>query len=607
MIFRGKMENAITLLKNTSSWLSEIKRPLESISKDNEPRFIKLGQELQSIYSDTKIITHSATEAASLIEGESDDNLLMHIDSLAEVSMNNIEAFRNGLAEMFPKFESCINYMKVLNEACPGIIKIAKMLNMIALNISVESSRSETCEDMFRIFVQEIKELAGKASSISYKIKEDSENSKASQENDFLRILERRAQLDKTADKAREIISENAKRVEEVMSLSHQVLRESEIHSKKISELVGEVVMAIQFHDIARQQIDHVIEALQDIKNQIGEIGESGEVLPVNPEENSNLLGQAHSILSLQVLQIQQVATEVDAVYEKILTAFEEIAYEIESIVNGLGRLERGNVAVSQEHSAFNLLLSGFGNLEATMANGEELERQIDESMKRTSESASSLSKNLNMIEDLSMQFHIKSINALVMSKRLGKSGVTLAVLAEYVTEGAKKSDSFALKVVEILRSLQAAADDLNRLSLKTDKGPGDEGQSDRYFAGGISFISEIYNRFLKNAEETHQYSMALRKKISGIGLGLSFLNNMKSDLEKCLNRMREVLETLGPFSSLNQNITCDLSKLKDRYTMQLERGIHQKAFGSENISFEVNIKKAKVADHDLGDNVELF
>jgi len=597
------METTIEILKNTSSWLSEIKRPLESISTSNEPRFIKVGQELQSIYSDTEIITRSAIEATRLIEEDSNENLLAHINSLAEGSLDKIEAFRKGLAEMFPNFESCINYMKNLNDTCPDIIKIAKMLNMTALNISVESSRTESSKEMFQIFVQEIKELAGKASQVSSRIKEDSEDSRVNQENDFARILERRDQLDVTAHNAKEIISENVKRVEEVMELSRHILRESEKHSQKISGLVGDVVMALQFHDIARQQIEHVIQALQDIEAQIGD----RDALQDNPEENSKSLGKAYYLLRIQVFQTQQVASEIESVHEKILTAFEEISSEIDSIIHEIGRLGRGHAERSQERSAFNHLLSGFEKLEATMANGEELERQIDESMKRTSESASNLSNYLSMIEDLSMQFHIKSINALVMSKRLGKSGVTLAVLAEYVTEGAKKSDSFVLKLVDILRSLQSASDDLNRLSLKTGNGSGGEGRSERDLSDGILFISEIYEKFLKNAEEARQRSMTLRKKISGIAMGLSFLYDMKSDMERCLNRMKETLDSLEPFSSFSQDLASDLSRLKNRYTMQRERGIHQKAFGNRDTSLESEAKNSREDDSDLGDNVELF
>jgi hypothetical protein len=37
-------------------------------------------------------------------------------------------------------------------------------------------------------------------------------------------------------------------------------MRSAEVHSQKISSLVGDVVVAIQFHDIARQQIEHIVQ-----------------------------------------------------------------------------------------------------------------------------------------------------------------------------------------------------------------------------------------------------------------------------------------------------------------------------------------------------------
>jgi len=293
------MGKTIELLNKTPLLISGLKTHLESISKDSESRFIKLGQDLQDVYSDAEGLSRSAIDTAGLINGESDDNLLSNIGNFAKESLDKLESFRSGVSDIFPRFESCLTYMKKLNEICPGIIKIAKTLNMVAFNISTESCRTKTSEDMFGIFVKEIKELVKRVDDISHRIKNDTENSKSTQENEFKNILNRMDQLEETSDHARDMVSENLRRIDEVMNLSLDALHESETHSQKISGMVGEIVMAIQFHDIARQQIEHVIDGFNDLVAAI----RGGNPLTDSEEDNLNMLGKAYYMLNLQTMQ----------------------------------------------------------------------------------------------------------------------------------------------------------------------------------------------------------------------------------------------------------------------------------------------------------------
>jgi len=597
------MENSIELLNDTSSWLSELKTPLESISKRSESRFVKLGQDLQSVYSDAEGLARLTVETTGMISGDTDDKLLSKIGDLAKVSLTRLESFRADVSEVFPRFESCINQMKKLNERCPGIIKIAKTLNMISFNITTESSRTEECEEMFRIFVKEIRELAKKVNDISRRIKEDSEDSKTIQENDFIRILDQDSELNKTSDKARDMVSENIRRIDDIMNLSLQALQRSEAHSQRISGLVGEIVTAIQFHDIARQQIEHVIEALQDMKKTINEKGISGD----NGEERSILLGKAHSILRLQALQVEQIIFEIKEAHRKITGAFEKIGNEIEVLVDDVSRMGLGGLGGGNQDSAFSLLLSGFERLDEIMKNGEAMKEEIDETMKRTKTSASNLSDYLSLIEDVSTELHIKSINALIMSKKLGRSGFTLSVLAQYVTEVSKGSDEFVREVIDILKSIQASARDLSLVSSKRGEVTRHEEGMGASLGDGISYISGSYDRFLKNMDLSRNHSMTLKRKITEVGSGLAFLDEMKCSLEKCQKQMGDLIDKLSPFASGDQKAVEDLAGVQSRYTMEIERGIHQRSIGNDDWSQEGMIKEAQNGDSEWGDNVELF
>jgi len=237
------------------------------------------------------------------------------------------------------------------------------------------------------------------------------------------------------------------------------------------------------------------------------------------------------------------------------------------------------------------------------MINGKGVARHIDEAMKETSSSASNLSEYLSSMQDISTDLHIKSINALVMSKKLGSNGVTLSVLAQYVTEVSKGSDDFVNEVIDILKSIQASANDLNVISSRINDGSDYGGRKDATLGDGIGAISRIYDRFLNNAESSRQGSIFLKKKISKVESDLSFLDEMRENLEDCLKKMNEMVIELKPFSSYGQKTKADLAGLQSRYTMEIERGIHQRSIGKE----KGIIEERQAGESEMGDNVELF
>ncbi len=597
------MQDNIELLKNTCSWISELKMPLESIAKNSESRFIKLGQDLQAVYSDAEGLERLAVETTGMVSGDTDNDLLSKIRELAKGSLTRLEYVRSEVSELFPRFESCAGQIKRLNERCPGIIKISKTLNMVSFNISTESSRTAECEEMFNIFVREIRELAKRVNDISHRMKEDTEHSEKSQDNDFARILDRSNDLNRTADRAKDMVSENIRRIDEVMNMSVQTLHRSEVHTQKISGLVGEVVVAIQFHDIARQQIEHVIEAIQEMKSSINKEAISGG----NDEANLILLGKAHSILRLQALQVEQVIFEISEAHRKITAAFEEIGNEAEALVDDVSLIGSGRTEGGNQDSAFNLLLWGFEKLEEIMAKGENLTEEIAETMKRTRASASNLSNYLSLIEELGSELHIKSINALIMSKKLGKNGVTLSVLAQYVTEVSRGADEFVSEVIDIIKTIQTSAQDLT-FSYKRGVAPGSKGEMGTSLGSGINYISGSYDRFLKNVDLSRSCSMALKKKIMEVESGLAFLTEMKGRLEAGVNNIREIVGNLSPYASSDQEAVKDIAMVQSRYTMEVERGIHKRSIEyGDNKSKGINKGKSDFDNSELGENVELF
>ena len=107
----------------------------------------------------------------------------------------------------------------------------------------------------------------------------------------------------------------------------------------------------------------------------------------------------------------------------------------------------------------------------------------------------------------------------------------------------------------------------------------------------------------------------ALKNKISRLESELEFLEKMEKTLFSQQSSMKKIMEDLIPFISKDNTVSYDFEDVKKRYTMEVERGIHNKTLkkesspsktGKYNSSKKINVPD-KIEEDYLGDNVDLF
>ena len=602
------MDEISGIIQETLTKISKLKAPLLAVSTESEPQFVDLGMNLQNTFSGAEVLTNLARETAMLIDGESNDNILGHIGDFSRTSLSKLNACREDVSNVLPKVEMCSANLKRLYDMCPVIKTIAKKLNIVALHISMESSRSRECEEMFNFFVKEIKQLASKVHEISVKIRDDSENAKKNQIADFSSISNRKEILSSLADNAHSSVEDNVHHMEDLIKMALKTMRRAEIHSKKISSLVGEVVVGIQFHDIARQQIEHIVETLEGIK--ILFKGKSGELDSDFGQMES--LEKTYTVIALQIEQLNQVIKEIQDAHKKIQRSFHEIGNEVDVLVKGMIDLSQNTDSTRHAGNPFEQLISGLAQLDKIMTQGKEMAGVIDKNLRQSSKTAESLSAHLTDMEDISMDLHIKAINALIMSKRLGAEG---KILAEDVTEVSLDSNEFVLDVVEILKAIGDLATNMACLSGDDDNHLDTDDVHQANLSSSIDMISVVYDDFLKKSEMSVEQSKNLKNKISRLESELEFLEKMEKTLFSQQSSMKKIMEDIIPFISKDNTVSYDFEDVKKRYTMEVERGIHNKTLkkesspsktGKYNSSKKINVPD-KIEEDYLGDNVDLF
>lgn len=578
------MENHIENIEKVFTSLHAIKEPIEVVLNDSGPVFEQIGTELQLIYTGAKELNQLNVEAASMVDGDSDTNSLSQIGGLANESLKMLESSREDIGKGIENVQTSANHLVNLRSKTSVIKRISKTLNIVALNIAMESTRSMECEEMFSFFVSEIKALSKNVNAITLSMHEDAASAYQKQMDAFGDISTQKMQLASLADTAHEVVQDNISKIEQLVASSLNAMNMAGIHSEKISRQVGEVVVAIQFHDIARQQLEHVIEAFDDAEK----LCEKGTGTSVSEDQKAEILDQVYSIFNLQSAQMNLVINEIGDSHKKIAKAFDEIGNEADQLVNRVMGLGLIGIDETGERSCFSDLISGLEHLDNIMEQGHGMAHKVEETMLESTETVAKLSDHIKQIEGISMDLHIKAINAVLMSMRLGKKGKTLAVLAQDVTAVSKESNEFVAEVVDIIKEIGSIAHDLKCLTSRANDESSETGVvSESSLTQGVENISNAYEQFKENASGAIERSKELKEKIVQTESGLSFVIEIIEQLIEGRKRIDSLVQLLKPFSLAENRDDSGIEYVSERYTMESERHVHEQALGQTGLSID--------------------
>lgn len=605
-----------------SDHLNIMAESLETIYKNVEPSFVQLGQDLQSVYSDAADLTERALKSTRLVAGEADDNVLANIGTLAEYSLTELQSCHAEVSDKLDNTNIIAGHLVGLNRMCAVIDKIAMILRAVATYIGVESSRSAEASEMFTNFVQEIKELVEKINLVSESIIDDSKAASASQVFAYGKISEGLSQLSKLIGAAEQDVRNAVLEAEQIVKLSLEALEQVGHHSREISRQVGEIVVAIQFHDITRQKVEHLAETLYDTgRLLVGKTSDNGF-----KKIRAERLGNAHSILRLQSEQLKQVVTEIKTAYKQIVDAFGKIDDEVDGLVNSAAGLTHNSSQEGQTEDPFAILNSALLDFHRLLSRGRDLEDNLEKTAGQASEASAQVSRHLEDIRGINHEMHIKSLNAIVKTAHLGEKGKTLDVLAQEVSKLSGQSNEFVGDVMKVLDSIAASAQRLGQTE-EVQVGDGDSGMS---IKDGIQEISGTYERFREESSDASQRAEALQMRISQTSSGLVFLTELADQLTENLTELERIVEELESQTSLeDRDATAGISQIAARYTMESERAIHKEIvdlpdsaihqFETEDtqeppkVDEEIHeedysaMPEKTDGEDDMGDNIELF
>jgi methyl-accepting chemotaxis protein len=619
-------DNSMTAdLQDLSDRMSRCEGSLLDVCAGVEPNFLKLGEDLQRIYTEASDLTRQTMDAVCGAGENKDGEMFNRVVGVARDALKKLNTDRQRTGDGLKMLGDIIEALTRLKDISTKLNAIAKTLKMIGFSIGVESVRSQGDQEVFAALAREIKGLGDTVRARFHSIHEDVDQIQTHLVKFYQEMSGDIHCLKALFEDAEKALGEAVPSVERVLETSDRIFRQTGRMSKEISDLVGGVVVGIQIHDNTRQRIEHIAAAVKEAEDLCRQTAAQG------PGDDAEGTGVAYSVLSLQETQLLQVVGEVEAVQQNSSRAFGELQRVVDRISNTLSALTDGQIKddprIHGEKNAVEDLKSILDNINSFLNQGAARMSYLGSTVDAAAASIAKLATHMDCLRDINLDIHLKAINAIANSLRLGRSGAAIRVIVNEMKDLAKQSNALVADIDQIIRSIGADTETITSL-MGTDTGDADGTAGFVHLDVALNEFDEACTAHRENAHSIFLNGSALGNEISIVGAELAFFTAFSGELKQYAAALQEIRTALKP--SLKESEATYLhraGKITERYTMQEERGIHA-AFvdgsqdtdpcespydaGVENVTgcrmneSEEIFAGEKTGD-ELGDNVELF
>lgn len=585
---------------------------LESCARSSEPMFIEIGAQLQAIFENALNLEKEARLAVEVMGHNSGEGVL---DEVCGLTTNCVKELRESQALIDHRLAQVRGVAASLGNLAPISIelkKFAKQLRTINVYFAVESSRYDESAKAFSAYTQELSSLVQHILSITSDIERDSVDAQVTQTQAYESILKGATQLNEFAFIAECAMTEASSNVDMLVESSNSAMAHIAGLSNELSVQMGKVVQALQFHDIVRQQLEHVAEAVRDAND----LAESMDAAKNDPDK----IARIHSILVVQAAQLHQATSTVRNAHATINQSFKNIGRLSSELLTGVGAVDGSQIQASDLRAGLCLLGEALETLRQLLEDVQGLAARTSEAAGHASNATMLLSEHAERIDDVNMDINIQALNAVITSVRLAERGNTLAILAQEVTTLSLKCNEFVGRIMGFLKQINTMAAEMSSNHNSVSEDGSDDSTS---IISQLSIAVERINDACSNYEN---YSMTLQGRarevqtiVEQIGTMLDFLPSFAAQLEEQADALTKTAGALR--DALPEDYSADallMDDQQDRYTMASERDTHMRVLGSNKSTerreetesttlFDASNEPASAESDDLGDNVELF
>lgn len=595
---------------------------IEALAGTTEGEFLHIGEKLQGFYARTQEISQTSSTVADLMSGK-------ELEAVVDGFRDTIDTLQKAESESRRNTETLRNVqgkLADLDSRVDAFSKTFRSLRVLCIFIRIESAGLGDRDPGFQTVADEVGKLSSEIEEQRDKLLLNSKNLNQLIEGSLSKLVG----LEITQQKQAGIV------IDKTMSGLESIRKQHELSSaaagristsyEEVSRRIGEIVFSLQIHDITRQRLEHVQQALFGLASDSqrrpdGWWRRLGFNLREVGARTLKGLHLAADVSALQTAQLNHARSELVSAVKNILDNLHTLADLVAEITRETSMLA-GTVNENKD-SFLSEVEEGFSSASSALKVYGEAGEEVSQATGSVADMLKNMSAHAGHIESIGAKIKLIALNAIVKSNHIGSEGATLGILADEIHHLSIDTCKRTEKSSEAIRAIISSSESL--YASAEEKETGNE----------IISINAGLGTNLKNMHEVNRNIFSLLTRIDALGDSLSadlrgvidevgvhgkmerVIDSVVSGLEKIVAFSRSAETAAGKNSSVER-----MKELEAAYTMSEEREIHsslmepktdcpleqEEPISASSTEEPPTGSEFEQADEEsLGDNVELF
>ncbi len=577
---------------------------LHSLGPDTEPEFLDIGGTLNNLAGFCFSMTDDALQLASLANFSVEDDVSDE-DSFIDETKNIFDEIASHVKQTINSFNEgeyllsdLLSQVKKLRDPIQSLYNIGKTFHVLGTRFEIESSRNQCKTEGFSLLAQEIADIALLIG----------ENCRY--------CIDKTVVIEGDISSTKQVLNSNDNKydsrgeeaIQRIFNALKNVGSKSEILAAGIKERsdamvqgISDVVMAMQFHDISRQQLENVAKALVEINEKVESADDE-----MSSEEDEQIVLEVYGILSIQVAHL-------NSIYEQVFNARREIEAGLRKT------MEQAQEQAGDARSMLEMDVKGGGrsvvdNLEEEIDNiATSLNKSLEvvghaaDVSKNVSDNVSEMGSFVTKIEAIAFDVKFLAINAMVEVVKTGDTDSTLTVLAKKLSKLSHETRSGATHSIEKLQEIITNTEKQLEFSTSLSENRGVVDIMIKRAKTLTGIILSSIQGVSAIAQKMDSVSLDLASQITRLIPGIKFPGIMGDRIDQnwmiICQIVNRIEEEYPQFLEKSVEVKEMLEKIAHGYVMNRERSIHAQVAGEKSEA------DADLADVDLfdDDGFELF
>ena len=590
------------------SLLSTSLATLRRLAGASEHDFLQIGSQMQSVYQRSCTLAETAHRLVEVASGDRIRTLMRRLSQMLQEMEAYLEQAQGRNLDKCATLERVGTLLQQVVEPLEGFKRMSKHLYILEVSIKIESTYLGEMEGEFLNLAQDIKKLSLQIrektnavqdhrvllSAVITKNIADIHAANASQGADV------RVTINDTVASLAGLEAVN----ERFSLLGKEVFAVSEENANNISG----IVQSLQIHDMYRQQVEHVVEALDGYVSSLAEASDPSHAADACLHQEC--ITKAGDVCELQEAQLQFASTELYTAVASIVSHLRDISRQQRQMGQGL---YAHNGAVNASSTSFvDDVRQHMASITDLLTACADTNNELAEVTGKVIGTVEKITHFVADIEDIGHEIIQIALNSRIKAACTDANGAALSVLSKEIGElssaAVQRADTITATLTEIHSAITVlsteASSDEQTLSRQLSGMKEDLGEA-------LILLENMGAELLFLLPQIQGQIQSLTAEIEDVASHIDVHERTQTLAETVLASLKQVCSESRALYPASAAFKEDLRGVATRYTMESERRIHENIAGKQggNASLpQSSVSTSLPSDEsEFGDNVDLF